>query len=102
MKGTSTEKGFRGISDAVVKARTGRTSKQWHAILDRWGAEKKGHTLTAKYLHDHYELTPCWAQAVTIRYEHERGLRKWGVAARTRVLAADTRKYTHSIEPAWA
>ncbi len=41
-----------------------------------WGRKEKGHTLTAKYLNEHYGISPWWAQAATIRYEWERGIRK--------------------------
>ncbi|MCH7760228.1 hypothetical protein IIA15_02345 [candidate division TA06 bacterium] len=37
--------------------------------------KEKGHTLTARYLGEKYGLSGWWAQAVTIRYEWERGLR---------------------------
>ena len=67
--------GFRGISDQVVKARTGKTSKQWYPILEKWGMKKKGHTLTAKHLRDKYGLSDWWAQCITIRFEWEKGLR---------------------------
>ena len=69
-------KGPRGFSDAVVKARTGKSPAQWNRILDRWGAKKKGHTLTAKYLLKRYRLGPWWSQMVTVRHEYARGLRK--------------------------
>ncbi len=67
--------GPRGFSDAMVKEKTGRTSAEWYALLDAWGAAEKGHTKTAKHLRDEQGLSPWWAQAVTIRHEYERGLR---------------------------
>lgn len=67
--------GFRTIREEVVVARTGKSSTAWYRLLDRWGAIKKGHTLTAKYLKQRYGLSDWWAQCVTIRYEWERGLR---------------------------
>jgi hypothetical protein len=69
-------KGFRGISDEVVRARTGKPSREWYQILDEWGAREKGHTRTAKHLVERYGLSGWWSQCVTIRYEWERGLRK--------------------------
>ncbi len=63
-------KGFRGISEE----RTGRTSADWYRILDEWGAREKGHTLAAHLLRE-YGLSSWWAQAVTIRWEYEGGLR---------------------------
>ena len=71
-------KGFRGISDDRVRERTGKCSEEWHRILDEWGAREKGHTLAAKHLLQEYGLSPWWSQAVTIRWEYERGLREEG------------------------
>ncbi len=67
-------KGFRGISEERMRERTGRTSAEWYRILDEWGAREKGHTLAAHLLRE-YGLSPWWAQAVTIRWEFEQGLR---------------------------
>jgi hypothetical protein len=39
-----------------------------------WGASEKGHTLAAKHLLHEYDLSPWWAQAVTIRWGYKRGL----------------------------
>jgi len=68
--------GFRRISNEAVKAKTGKIWGEWFPILDTWGAKEKGHTQNAKHLREHYGLSPWWAQAVTIRYEWERGLRR--------------------------
>lgn len=67
---------FRKMSSKAVKARTGKDWKAWVAILDRFDRKKKGHRLSAKYLRDKHGLDQWWSQAVTIRYEWERGLRK--------------------------
>jgi hypothetical protein len=68
--------GFRRISDEAVEAKTGKVWEEWFTILDTWGAKEKVHTQIAKHLREHYGLGSWWAQAVTIRYEWERGLRK--------------------------
>jgi len=39
--------GFRSIKDETVKEKTGKSTKQWHSILDKWNAVDKGHTKTA-------------------------------------------------------
>jgi len=70
------ETGFRKISEEAVMARTGKGWQEWLAILDAWGAPTQGHTRTAAYLLDHHGLSGWWAQAVAIRYEWERGLRR--------------------------
>ncbi len=68
--------GFRRISDEAVREKTDKGWQEWFAILDKWSMKEQGHTKTAKYLQERYGLSPWWAQAVTIRYEWERGLRK--------------------------
>ncbi len=68
--------GVRAISDDVVKEKTGKSSKQWNSILDKWGSVKKGHTMTARHLRENYDLSPWWAQAITGRYEWEKGVKK--------------------------
>lgn len=67
--------GPRAISEKAVKASTDKSSTEWYAILDEWDAKNKGHTLTAKYLEQHFGLSGWWAQSLTVRYEWERGLR---------------------------
>ncbi len=68
--------GFRAISDDVVKKRTGKPSQEWYRLLDEWNASQKGHTETAKHLREQHQLSDWWCQAVAIRYEWERGLRR--------------------------
>jgi hypothetical protein len=70
------KRGFRVISEQAVKAATGRGWAYWFKVLDRFDAKAKGHTLTARHLAEDHGLGPWWAQAVTIRYEWERGLRR--------------------------
>ncbi len=63
------------ISDEAVETRTGRSWSQWFRILNRWGAAAKGHKATAAWLHESRDLSPWWAQMVTVQYEREQGLR---------------------------
>ena len=67
--------GVRRISEEAVREKTGRPWEEWFSILDGWGAKEKGHTATARYLRDEHAVSPWWAQAVTVRYEYERGLK---------------------------
>lgn len=67
---------YRQMSDEAVKAKTGKDWKAWITLLDKFEAKEKGHTLSAKYLREKQGLSNWWSQAVTIRYEWERGLRK--------------------------
>lgn len=64
------------ISDEAVATRTGKSWAEWYRILNRWGAAEKGHKATAAWLHESRDLTPWWAQMVTVQYERERGLRE--------------------------
>ncbi len=65
-----------GISDATVKARTGKGWSEWFAILDDAGAVKRGHKGIVALLSEHHRVGPWWRQMVTVAYEQERGLRE--------------------------
>lgn len=67
--------GPRSFSDDSVVSATGKAWAQWYAILDKWNVETHGHTATATYLREKHKLPPWWAQAVTARYEWDRGLK---------------------------
>ncbi len=64
------------MSDAAVKAKTGRTWEQWFTILDKAGAEKMTHAAIAKLIATRHKIPGWWAQAVTVAYERARGMRK--------------------------
>ena len=63
------------MSDAAVKAKTGKTWKDWFSILDRAGARNMTHQEIVKLLHTKHEVGPWWTQMVTVTYEQDRGLR---------------------------
>src|SRR5882762_4706979 len=64
------------MSDEAVKAKTGRTWKEWFGILDKAGARKMSHPEIVKYLHTKHDVGPWWQQMVTVTYEQVRGLRE--------------------------
>lgn len=64
----------RKLSDATVKNKTGKTTKQWEAIIDVFGS--KNHTEIAKFLREKHNVSSWWAQIITNRYEWARGLRR--------------------------
>ena len=64
------------MGDEAVKAKTGKTWKQWFTILDKAGGKKLSHQEIVKYLHDEHGVGPWWRQMVTVTYEQSRGLRK--------------------------
>ena len=70
-----TKSNFAKIGDDAVKAKTGKSWNQWFKILDRVDVKTNGHRHAAMSLYQTYRLNPWWSQAVTIRYEWERGLR---------------------------
>ena len=65
-----------GISDATVKARTGRSWSEWFAVLDEAGAVRVGHRGIVALVSEHHRVGPWWRQMVTVAYEQERGLRE--------------------------
>jgi len=64
------------MSDAALKAKTGRTWDQWFTLLDKAGAAKMTHGAIAKLVATRHKIPGWWAQAVTVGYERARGLRK--------------------------
>lgn len=64
------------MSDEAVRAKTGKTWKEWFAILDKAGAEKMTHQEIVKYLNTKQGVGPWWQQMVTVTYEQARGLRE--------------------------
>ena len=63
------------MSDAAVKAKTGKDWKAWFALMDKVGANKLTHKDIAALLHDTYKVPDWWSQMVTVEYERARGLR---------------------------
>jgi uncharacterized protein YndB with AHSA1/START domain len=64
------------MSDEAVKAKTGKTWKEWFAILDQAGASRMSHQEIVKYLNTKQGVGPWWQQMVTVTYERARGLRE--------------------------
>jgi len=64
------------ISDAAVKARTGKTWVEWFKILDAAGAKKLDHKGIVAILSAQRGISEWWQQMVTVGYERERGLRE--------------------------
>ncbi|HUJ52998.1 MAG TPA: hypothetical protein VLX08_05555 [Steroidobacteraceae bacterium] len=63
------------MSDAAVKARTGRDWAAWFATLDRAGAQKLAHREIAHLLAARHRVPSWWSQMVAVEYERARGLR---------------------------
>lgn len=63
------------VSDARVRARTGRGLDHWFKVLDTFGAAEKGHTAAARHLSDDHGVDGWYAQGITVAFERARGLR---------------------------
>jgi hypothetical protein len=63
------------MSDAAVKAKTGRDWASWFGLLDEAGAASLDHTEIAKWLSGEQGIPGWWAQNVTVEYERARGRR---------------------------
>jgi len=93
-------RGEDAISDETVREKTGKTWEEWFAILDDWNAPAKGHKLTARYLSAEWQLTPWWAQTVTVRYERSRDLRAIGQRSGGKFTVSFQRTFKASPEQA--
>ena len=64
------------MSDASVKAKTGKAWSEWFKILDVAGAKKMTHREIVALLSKKHGVGPWWQQMVTVTYEQARGLRE--------------------------
>ena len=66
-----------GMSDDVVKGKTGRNWREWVALLDAEKCAARPHRDIARYVSS-LGTPPWWSQTVTVGYERIRGLRAIG------------------------
>ena len=66
---------YGGISSTAVKKATGKTWREWLALLDKAGAAKLPHKDIALLLHNKLKVPDWWGQMVAVGYEQARGLR---------------------------
>ena len=67
-----------GVSNAAVRAKTGKTWAEWLQVLDAAAMQKHEHRHIAAYVREHFDVTGWWAQTVTVGYERIHGLRAIG------------------------
>jgi hypothetical protein len=67
-----------GMSDAVIKEKTGCSWERWVKSLDYQGAADMSHPEIARVVRDKYKVGDWWTQAVTVGYERIKGLRAKG------------------------
>lgn len=65
-----------GVSDAAVRAATGKGWEEWSVILDAFDVRSNGHKAAAIHLSQAHGCPDWWSQMVTVGYEQEHGLRK--------------------------
>ena len=64
-----------GMRDEAVRAKTGDDWRGWTRTLDEAGSTSKTHPEIAKWLQAEHDVSPWWAQTITVGYERIRGLR---------------------------
>ena len=67
-----------GMSDAVVKEKTGCQWNSWVKALDHYGATELAHREIVDLVQTKYKVGDWWAQMVTVGYERIKGLRARG------------------------
>jgi uncharacterized protein YndB with AHSA1/START domain len=70
------------VGDEAVKTATGKTWREWFAILDRAGGKTMSHRDIVRWLYDGKRTKSVWwCQMVTVAYERARGRRVLGQTA---------------------
>jgi uncharacterized protein YndB with AHSA1/START domain len=67
-----------GMSDAIIKEKTGCTWERWVKSLDYHGAAEMSHRDIATLIHAKYKTPSWWTQTVAVGYERIKGLRARG------------------------
>jgi hypothetical protein len=63
------------MSEAAVKAKSGKDWGSWFRLLDEAGAANLDHRAIAKLLSEEHGVPGWWSQMVTVEYERARGRR---------------------------
>jgi hypothetical protein len=94
-----------GMSNAVIKEKTGCTWDKWVKSLDYYGAEQMSHREIAELVSEKYKVPSWWTQTVTVGYERIKGLRARGQRRDGTYEATKSRTFNVPIEKlfdAWA
>jgi uncharacterized protein YndB with AHSA1/START domain len=94
-----------GMSDAVIKEKTGCTWEKWVKSLDYYGAERMSHREIATLVSEKYKVPSWWTQTVTVGYERIKGLRARGQRRDGTFEASKSRTFNVPVETlfdAWA
>ena len=87
-----------GMSDAVLKEKTGCTWDAWVGALDYYGAGEMSHRDIAKLVSDKFKVGDWWTQTVTVGYERIKGLRTRGQQRDGTFGATKSRTYNVPVE----
>jgi hypothetical protein len=94
-----------GMSDAVMKEKTGCSWKNWVHALDHYGAQEMSHREIAELVRTKYDVGSWWTQTVAVGYERIRGLRVRGQARDGSYAMTKSRTFPVSVATlfdAWA
>ena len=94
-----------GMSDSVIKEKTGCTWQKWVKSLDYYGAENMSHRDIAELVKEKYKVADWWTQTVTVGYERIKGLRARGQRRDGTYEASKSRTFNVPVEKlfdAWA
>src|SRR5215217_7562573 len=67
-----------GMSNEIIKEKTGCTWERWVKSLDYHGAATMSHSEIAKLVRNTYKTPSWWTQSVAVGYERIKGLRVRG------------------------
>lgn len=87
-----------GMSDDVIKARTGCTWKRWVHALDYHGAAQLSHREIAQLIREKYQTPSWWTQTVAVGYERIKGLRARGQSREGTFAATKSRTFAVPVE----
>lgn len=87
-----------GMSDAVIKEKTGCNWAAWVKSLDYYGASTMSHGEIAGLVRTKYEVGDWWVQAVTVGYERIKGLRARGQRRDGRFEATKSRTFNVPVK----
>ena len=87
-----------GMSDAVLKEKTGCTWDSWVGALDYYKAAEMSHAEIAKLVSDKFNVGSWWTQTVAVGYERIKGLRTRGQQRNGTFGATKSRTYNVPVE----
>lgn len=94
-----------GMSDAVIKEKTGCGWEKWVKSLDYHGADRMSHTEIARLVSEKYKVPSWWTQTVTVGYERIKGIRARGQRRDGTFEATKSKTFNVPVETlfdAWA